>query len=127
VSQPTKDLSQDDRTAIERGRRRLVQLLLALAALLVALVVLAALAPSRQPAPEWLGSAVLAAVGLFVVLSWWLIFAIGSLANRVGRSPIVWGGLAFLSSGFGGSLIAAFLIRHHATAALASGKIPVRS
>ena len=127
MSQPLKALSQDDRVRIERGRRRLLHLLLALLALPVAVLVLAALAPSGRPSPEWLTTAMLALIAVFVVVSWWVVFATGALARHVGRSPIVWGGLGLLFAGLGGSLIAAILIRRHAAAALTSGYVPERA
>jgi hypothetical protein len=69
--------------------------------------------------------AALTAVGIAVIAALVAYVWLAELASRVGRSPIVWAGLAFITSPFGLG-IAWAMLRSRANDALTTGVVPVR-
>jgi hypothetical protein len=70
-------------------------------------------------------NAALTSVGIAVVAALVGYVWLAELASRLGRSPIIWAGLAFITSPFGLG-IAWAMLRSRANEALATGVVPVR-
>lgn len=70
-------------------------------------------------------STALTAIGIAVVAALVGYVWLAELASRLGRSPIIWAGLAFITAPFG-LAIAWAMLRSRANEALATGVVPVR-
>jgi hypothetical protein len=70
-------------------------------------------------------NAALTSVGIAVVAALVGYVWLAELASRLGRSPIIWAGLAIITSPFGLG-IAWAMLRSRANEALATGAVPVR-